>query len=127
MPAERNDATGVTLSDGKFMIIGGRKAIELPAEDDSAIYDPKRNIWIATSQMNESRCNAGAVTLKDGRVFVAGGVYFITDKGFYYPQTVDIYDPCTDKWSKGPSHKYYYATPAMVLLENGNILLIGGK
>lgn len=127
MPAVREAATGITLSDGKFMIIGGRKQVEFPAEHDSAIYDPGRNIWMKTAQMKEARCNAGAAVLKDGRVFVAGGAYYVPEKGYYFPRKVDIYNPVTDQWSAGPSHKYYYFNPAMVLLKNGNIMLIGGS
>ena len=67
---------------------------------------------------------AMAATLPDGRVMVAGGAG--ADAGGT-SDIVEAYDPVTDTWSPLPSMPDARAGGAVVTLEDGSILLVGGR
>ncbi|MGE5630141.1 MAG: stalk domain-containing protein [Caulobacteraceae bacterium] len=123
MPNPRASGACTVLLDGKFFIVGGALGgYSEGAQWDADIFDPEQNLWRTTSEMGEGRLNARAATLPDGRVVVMAGF-----RGKEYFKSTEIYNPVTDTWIKGPSLKYNYFSPAVVQLNNGNIIIIGGS
>lgn len=107
MPYGVHDIYGA-LFDGKIYIPGGGATHGFPAEktnfDKMMIYDIRQNLWKLTSPMKINRryCNVG---LLDGKIWVVGG---FTEKNKIESPTnsVEIYDPLTNRWVDAPPLAY---------------------
>lgn len=87
-------------------------------------YDPSTNTWMERAPMPRPRQQAGAALAADGRIYVVGGTY-----SYMSPlpvDDVDIYDPRTDRWSRGPSLRHPRRSHAVVATADGRIYAIGG-
>jgi Galactose oxidase, central domain len=60
-----------------------------------------------------------ATLLPDGRVLVAGGLY-------YDASSAELYDPATGAWSRTGSLSAVRNGPTATLLPNGKVLIAGG-
>lgn len=105
-----------------------RMAANRKAADSSLasveIYDPKTESWSKGAPMPTPRQAMGAALGSDGRIYVVGGT-----KSYSTPDpldTVEIYDPATDSWEKGPSLLYPRRGHAVVATPDGKIYAIGG-
>jgi N-acetylneuraminic acid mutarotase len=77
------------------------------------LFDPATLAWNSTTPMPEPRCGASAVSLPDGRAFLAGG-----DQGT--APTAVIFDPASRHWTPvGPAG----GTP--IVLADGRVLIPG--
>lgn len=111
--------TAVLLLTGKVLTIGGR------AESDNStmtaeIYDSTTGSWSMTGQMHASRQNSlgqEAWLLDNGTVLVAGG----DESG-----TSEIYMPDKGAWTNPLQMNTVRCNGATTLLEDGQILVIGG-
>jgi hypothetical protein len=121
----RSDATLVRLRDGRVLLSGGLHGGggPIPVTD---IYDPATNAWTTIpARFGEPDVqSAGAVTLADGRVLVAGG--FI----HYYPDpavaVATAFDPATDTWTHVAPMRAPRALHSLVSLADGRVLAVGG-
>lgn len=117
------------LPDGTVLVAGGsapRSATSNQALCGTEIFDPKTGAWTPAPPMNDARFGHPAVTLKDGRVLVPGGVVTV-GSGKYGPLGFcEIYDPAAKTWtptgSLGSARKSHQA----VLLVDGGVLVCGG-
>ena len=75
--------------------------------------------------MQQARRLAGCVLLNDGRVLLAGGAHGLPDKHRYL-NTVEIYDPTTERWSPAPNMAFARDNAKAVQLLDGRVLVIGG-
>jgi len=104
MPEPRCGATGVSLPDGRVLVIGGWAQAGSSLQD-AVVFDPKSNSWIPAGQIAGAESTLGAATLQgaslsDHRVFVAlanigqrsGGLTAVVVGG-------QLYDPSTSDWS----------------------------
>ncbi len=62
--------------------------------------------------------------LNDGRVLVSAGGNYISG---LQTTNVEIYDPKTNTWTPGPSINKARALHAMVVMNDGNVLVSGGE
>jgi hypothetical protein len=136
------------LSDGRVIAIGGTDYYAEPAVNDqygvvelegikgTRIFDPKTLRWTQAASMNYGRWYPSAVTLGDGRMFVASGVTKLikpiypshpTDSGRNVTQT-ETYIPSTNKWidntAGGANSAAARSLPLFArlhLLPNGNV------
>ncbi len=105
-----------------------RNALDIKAANTSLasveIYDPKSETWTTGRPMPTPRQAMGAALGADGKIYVVGGT-----KAYSTPDpvdTVEIYDPATDRWAKGPSLVYPRRGHAVVATPDGKIYAIGG-
>ncbi|HOX22364.1 MAG TPA: kelch repeat-containing protein, partial [Elusimicrobiales bacterium] len=112
---------------GNIMVIGGYKDGTYLKECE--IYNPLTEVWLssatttAIASMNTKRSKHTAVTLKNGKVFVFGG---INETGSLY--SAEVYDPLTNVWktvSSPATTNRRYSHRATLLLD-GTILITGG-
>ncbi len=78
--------------------------------------------WEARAAMPTRRSGAQAVALASGVIYVMGGYA----SGGSARNTVEVYSPATDSWSKGPSMLEKRASFTAVLAADGRIFAIGG-
>src|SRR6266700_2356361 len=109
----------VLLANGKALLPGGSDLNNNPYAT-TELYDPSTGTWSYTGSMNQSRRVNITVLLNDGRVLVAGGV---GGEG-----TSEIYDPSTGTWSNAAPMPYKTSLAhSLTLLQNGKVLLAGGR
>lgn len=124
------------LPDGRVLLTGGPDLSEgavtptalegniRPATNRAVILDPASGVVAATGTMNEARLLHEAITLRDGRVLIAGGArttHF--DGGFV--SSVEVFDPATGTFTlTGPmsAGRVWFS---LVLLLDGSVLAIG--
>lgn len=110
------------LRDGRVLIgagDGGNTAVD--------IFDPDTNTVTAGPPLNQARSMLTSQTLPDGRVFVIGGssqsAGAITDP----LDSIEAYDPGTNKFDVMPYHLSIGRTwHASALVRDGSILVAGG-
>ena len=83
---------------------------------DVDLYDPDKGKWEATNPMSEARRHHVAIPLNDGRVIIVGS------------NKIEAFDPDTSKWSQiGHLIHDHGESYTATLLQNGKLLVIGGK
>ncbi len=115
MHVPRTQFASVVLQSGKVMAIGGITS-DLSFEFASCeIYDPATGQWTYTDSMPNPTYIDGTVVLNNGNVLVADG------------DSSHIYNPTTGHWSAGVAMAAPHGVgPLAVLLQNGNVLAVGG-
>jgi hypothetical protein len=122
----RRGHTATLLADGRVLVVGGQMGSEGRATLASTeIFDPRTGAWTVASTLPLARTGHTAVVLRDGRVLVAGGVFWF-GHDWWTPRTVDtleIWAPATDTWSLAGR----FASPevAMTALSSEAVMLVG--
>ncbi len=132
------------LTDGRVLVVGGA-GLGLADTEAAEVYDPSTNQWTEIASMNIARSMPGIITLDDGRVLVAGGVF--TDPSLntngstfsvyvgqgvqvnedFHESTSEIYDPTTDEWTLvGEMPESRLAHYGLAKLPDGRVILAGG-
>lgn len=119
MTAPRNKLGAALLPDGRVLVVGGQSAGAFGARLASTeIYDPATGKFTVGPKMSSKRFKllTGVVSLKSGRVLVAGGA-----------DQPEIYDPASNAFVAvtGPKLDAFYFSTA-TLLDNGDVLIAGG-
>jgi hypothetical protein len=134
----RESAQAVRLADGRVLVIGGRQGYFDEGGQlllsRSGTYDPRTGRFTATGSMRYARVDFSATLLPDGRVLVAGGDGHLgagaSDPAKVNTEglaTAEIYDPTTGAFSPTGSMGAWRAWHAAVLLEDGRVLVAGGR
>ena len=110
----------VRLRDGRVMLgggDGGNNMVEL--------FDGTQ--WKTVAPLAQGRSMLTAHTLPDGRVIVVGGAS-ITAGGVDVPlDSIELYDPKTDKWTTAPYKLSKGRTwHASALVRDGSVIVMGG-
>jgi hypothetical protein len=77
----RRSARGVTLKDGRVLVVGGRGGVidatttALPVRllDSTMLFEPSTRLWSAGPRLSQARTALSVTLLADGKVLVAGG------------------------------------------------------
>jgi len=126
MSYRRYAHSATLLKNGKVLVIGGQ-------DDDgyslgsTELFDPSTETWTVSGTMNSRRSKHTASLLINGKVLVAGGGL----GGDVFPglmpiNTSEIYDPLTEIWTNTNSMHYTRTWHTASVLENGNVLVVGG-
>ncbi len=130
LPSERYFARGTTLTDGRVLVAGGVDADGNPTTD-AMVWDPQTGTLSPTGSMAEARSGHTQTLLPDGRVLVAGGFGPAAGSGIAKAEpllaSAEIWDPQTSTFSPTGSMQSANATHAAVLLNDGRVLIVGGK
>ena len=128
MPTPRNYPEAAVV-DGIIYVFGGSSAkdrkivnMKLPVRVDA--YDPEADIWTRKKDMPVSRINF-ELGVAAGKVYLIGGSTGLGEGHERRMDRVDIYDPATDTWRKGPKMPIR-REPRAVEVVNGHIYVIGG-
>ena len=129
MPTPRAGARAAVVN-GIIQVFGGFSSKDrffqnwkLPLHVE--VYNPETDTWIQKQDMPVSRFNFD-LGVADGRVYIIGGT---TGFGAGHEQRmdrVDIYDPGTDTWIKGPKMPTR-RDPGGVAVVSNRIYVVGGS
>ena len=126
MPEAFATKSGVLLRDGSVLYAAGGTNPYEPPPGGAMRYYPATDTWIETGPNVAPRIFATATLLRDGRVFLAGGIDSSTCC-FTPVTTTEFYNPNTNTWSPGPNMPIGQALHEAVLTVNGRVVLIGGQ
>lgn len=111
----------VAAANGKLYAFGGIDAYST-ISDKTYEYDPASNQWTEKAPMpGGGRYYAAASTLhgsQDGKIFVVGG--------WDEMDTVEIYDPATNTWNKGPALEQGRHSLGLTPAPDGYLYAVGG-
>jgi hypothetical protein len=127
MAASRMWHTATLLTDGTVLITGGSTEnvggfhFYRTLHSSAEIFDPRTNAVHTVSSMQTSRVNHTATLLRDGRVFVYGGLP--ADRTSETP-AAEIYDPATSNFTPFATTQTEGSHTA-TLLSDGRVLIVG--
>ena len=119
MTVPRSKFGGALLPDGRVLIAGGQAGGPWGSRVTSTqIYDPRTGRFFPGPELNENRfkLSKAVVSLKDGRVLVAGGA-----------DQPEVYDPNSGAFVRAGGEKLDgFCFSTATLLNDGRVLLAGG-
>jgi N-acetylneuraminic acid mutarotase len=125
--------TTTNLAAGRVLVTGGGSSFGYPSAAEAVyasaeLYDPATDRWTPAAPMSKPREHHTATLLKDGRVLVVGGVTHVYDQPDFGPvdATAEIYDPATNSWSPAGTLRSGHYAHSAVLLNDGQVLVVGG-
>ncbi len=119
----RRSHTATLLANGKILVAGGMPDRLGPITylNTAELYDPARETWSYTGNLNTGRADHTATLLANGKVLVVGGEVG-TDQ---CTNKAELYDPATGTWSDAGTSVVCIGHTA-TLLANGKVLAAGG-
>ena len=111
-----------TLVGDRILVAGGSAfaGVCLPT-DTAELFDPATGTFAAADPLNDTRCEARAVTLNDGRALIVGGAGEGT-------ATAEVYDPVSGEFAPvGPLGTPRILGFTVTLLADGRVLVAGGE
>lgn len=115
MIVPRTRFASVVLPNGNVMAIGGAQSAAVdPITATCEIYNVQTGTWSYAASMHNPCMEHDAIVLKNGKVFVSGGLGSIN---------CELYDPSTNTWAitSSPSKASGYGSN-LVLLADGRVL-----
>lgn len=117
----RQNTSGVTLSDGRFLVVGGQVATG--TTDTAEIYDPKTDQWtLVDGTLNKARMNHKAVLLLNGDVLIVGG----TDKAGAAIAETEVFSPATESFKLAGNLNKPRQLFNALRTRNGEVIIAGG-
>ena len=127
---ETRGGGGLALVDRKLHYMGGVKADRDTDSEDHWMLDLEQWAnrtarWEKAAPLPAPRNQFSTVTV-DGKIYVIGG-QFHHDSGQIDQARVDIYDPKTNSWSRGPQlPKAHSHSEGSTFVSEGRIYMVGG-
>jgi hypothetical protein len=119
----------VLLRDGRVLIAGGHDEATYLSMKGAELFDPATRSFDVTGAMAQARYDFALVALDDGRALAVGGfnndVDTPDDNGDL--ATLELFDPATGTWTAGPSMPEARSGLSAVKVEDGRVLIFGGK
>ena len=127
MPSQRQYANTALLPNGNVIVIGGRNGTGQANLTSAIIFDITANTWSSVSSQMPFGHEQGSVlvTLNDGRIMLAGGIYAYGGTAWASNQTT-IFDPTTSIFSNGPNLVTPRYSHTAHVLQDGKVVFIGG-
>lgn len=126
--------TATLLNDGRVLIVGGQPTnctgsggCFPEALDTAELFDPATGTITATGALHFKRYAHSATLLPDGRVLIIGGETSELLPNGNQVTTVEVYDSATGQFSDFGQLIDGRGFHALVALNNGKLLLAGGK
>ncbi len=130
LPAASRRHTATLLPSGHVLVVGVGERV-----GSAALYDPKADAWHPVAAPETPRVEHAAALLPNGQVLICGGrdsedladaegadrrdVAVLSDS--------EIFDPETVSWSPGPALTTPRRKHALLTLNDGTLLAVGGK
>lgn len=120
LPVKLHHVQGVAVG-GKIYMIGGLTAWPDGDVNTVYIYNPATNKWTQGASMGNRGRGAGAVAVRGGKIYYAGGLHGGTAVSWF-----DVYDPAANSWSSLPNmprpREHFHGA-----VVNGSFWAIGGR
>lgn len=127
MTTPREGHTATLLRDGRVLVAGGSPN-GIQATTSADIYDPESGTFSRTGHLHQPRVAHVAALLGNGQVLIAGGGRGGMPGGYISYDTAEIYDPTTRRFTTVRAHMISDRVgAAAVKLDDGRVLLVGGK
>jgi N-acetylneuraminic acid mutarotase len=126
MLTARRSLVAATGGDGRIYAIGGRDAANVVTNIVER-YNTGTQTWTAVAPLNIGRSSAAGATGADGRIYVIGGNTGVGVGAASITDTVEVYNPSTNKWTFVASTPTKHEIMGAVLGPNGRIFVIGGN
>jgi len=129
LKASRTNHTATLLDDGTVLVSGGGP-YSGPYLSSQEIYDP---LWIGVGPMEYDRFDHSSTLLQDGSVLVVGGTsaagpnHLACASPPCVTSSAELFYPDTLKFASTGMMTYDRANHTATPLENGNVLIAGGK
>lgn len=121
----RSQFTATTLSNGKVLIVGGKRCFYTgSALSVVEFYDPVTDSFSITDRLTYPRMSHTAIRLNNGKVLVFGGH---TDGDSTIMNTCELFNPVTELWETTGSLNVGRYGSSVNILQNGTLLIIGGQ
>lgn len=120
------DAT--LLPNGTVLFTGGFNGTNAVAT--SELYNPTSGTFASTGNLNVARAGPSSTLLGNGKVLVAGGVYYTgvsPNQVAHYLASAELYDPSTGTFALTGSLNTARSSQTASVLGNGDVLLAGGQ
>ena len=129
MPTPRTNAKAAVVN-GTIYVFGGYNSKDKFLQnwkmaDHVEAYDPRTDTWTRKKKMPISRFYFGLGVVA-GKVYLIGGTTGLDEGQEQRMDRVDIYDPATDTWAKGPKMPTR-RDPGGVAVVSDRIYVIGGE
>jgi hypothetical protein len=117
------------LPNGEVLFTGGFNGSNAVATAE--LYNPATGTFSLTGNLNVARAGPSVTLLANGRVLVAGGVFYtgvipFTAVAHYLP-SAELYDPATGTFALTGSLHTARSGQSATVLSNGNVLLAAGE
>ncbi|WP_224240806.1 Kelch repeat-containing protein [Hyalangium gracile] len=116
----RDDAAGVTLSDGRILVVGGWHEGTLLKSTE--VWDPRTEQWSPAGTLSIARSSLALTALPDGRAAVSGG---LAEGPFDHTKEVEIWEPERRVWTPGKPMEQGRAGHRLVAVGDGAFLVVG--
>ena len=140
MSTPRLDATMTLLPNGDVLVAGGTTTGGVQGTGggqtispvaSAEVFHPASGTWTATKSMGDSRFEATATSLSDGRVLIVGGFGGTPTQSPSGPQfaalkTAEIFDPAVGAFTGAGRMTEGRALQVAARLGNGQVLEVGG-
>ena len=128
LAARRYDHSATRLRDGRVLVAAGtNQSIASGALAPTEIYDPASGTWSSAGSLTYRRQRHTATLLSDGRVLVAGGLFYASGSpNASFPGPCEIFNPVTNTWSQGASLLQPRSAHSATVLSDGRVLVAGG-
>lgn len=117
------------LPTGKVLFTGGFDGNN--AVSTSELYDPTSGTFSGTGSLNVARAGPSATLLGNGKVLVAGGVFYTGVIPFtavpHYLASAELYDPTSGTFTLTGSLHTARSGQSATLLKSGTVLLAAGQ
>ena len=118
--------TATQLNDGKVLVAGGSKTLDLlEGLNSSEVYNPATKQWVESGILNVPRQRHTATLLSDGRVLVVGGAGGMGNNAASL-DSAEIFDPMTGTWQEVAPMSQPRVEHTATLLADGRVLVVGG-
>ena len=129
MPTPRTNAKAAVVN-GTIYVFGGYNSKDKFLQnwkmaDHVEVYDPRTDTWTQKKEMPISRFYFGLGVVA-GKIYLIGGTTGLGEGQEQRMDRVDIYDPATDTWAKGPKMPTR-RNPGGVAVVSTRIYVIGGE
>ncbi len=123
----KHTATSLPYGTG-VLVVGGEygSVFSSVIRGSAELKDLNTGIWTQTGSLNYERSEHTATLLQNGKVLVTGGVY----QSWLIVGTrasAELWDPETGKWTETGSLKYDRCDHTATLLQDGRVLVAGGR
>ena len=117
--------TATLLNNGKVLIVGGTDC-NWNNIATAEVYDPVAGTFSPTGILNTARDSHTATALSNGKVLIVGGVSSNGDWITALAANAEIYDPVAGTFSSTGNLNTARDTHTATLLNNGQVLIVGG-
>lgn len=120
LTASRDEPQGVTLSDGRILVVGGWNQGQALASAE--VWNPETERWSPAGELSLPRSGFTLTALPGGGAAVSGG---IAGDSHEETRAVELLDPMRGTWSPGPALSRPRAGHRLVKVGEGTFLVVG--